>query len=206
MSRRLRLLPVLALSLGACSQPTAPTADAVLPAADAEFLAVSLDDGVASLLDGLFVSGGPAAAPAPAILSSSSTVTFERTRDCAEGGTLTLAGTLHRVWDGEARTYDVDGSGTKTRADCGVHFRGAIYTVDGGGDWTHERHYLEGARAGVWRTTYAGDFDWAKSTGESGSCEFDLTRVYDVATKTLTLDGFFCSTEIHNSRTFGTSD
>ena len=51
------------------------------------------------MLDGVMTSGGPAAAPALTHESTTTTVSFERTRDCHEGGTLVLAGNLTRVWD-----------------------------------------------------------------------------------------------------------
>jgi hypothetical protein len=74
--------------------------------------------------------------------------------------------------------------------------------LTGGGDWTHERHYVDRAPFGTWVTAYAGDFAWSKSTGKSGNCSFDLTRTIDTAENTLTLIGKVCRREIDRSRTW----
>ena len=200
MSTRTWLLAAGVFSLGACQSATAP--GETLSPADAQFLAEALDVGGSGILDGLFLSGGPAAAPASVPGSSTTTITFERTRTCQEGGTLVVAGSLTRVWDGEAESYDVEGSGTKTRTDCAFARGDVVITVDGSGEWTHERHYVQREPAGVWVTTWVGSFDWAKSTGESGSCSYDLTRTVDTAANSVTLVGSFCGNVVDRSRTW----
>ena len=200
MSPRSWMLAAAVLSLGACQAATAP--DEALSAADAQFLAEALDGSGSGIIDGLFLSGGPAAAPASVPGSSTTRLTFERTRTCQEGGTHVLAGTITRVWDGEAETYDVEGSGTKTHTDCAFARGDATVTVDGIGAWTHERHYVAHEPAGVWLTTWVGSFDWAKSTGESGDCSHDLTRTVDTAANTVTLVGAFCGNDVDRSRTW----
>lgn len=208
MPRRVWLVPAVALVTGACQQATTPTepSAASLSASEAQFLAGAFDASASGVLDGVFAAGGPAAAPARTVLSSITTVTFERTRACRTGGTLTLAGTLTKTWDREAGTYDVEGSGAKTREGCQFTKGDVVFTIDGVTDWTHERHYVHGAAAGIWLTTYQGDFDWTKSTGESGSCELDLTRTWDMDEKVRTLDGTFCDRDIHRTGSWGDSE
>ena len=206
MLRRAWLLPVLTLALGACQgETTAPTAG-ILGTSDAQFLAGAFDASAGGVLDVVFAAGGPAAVPARTVLSSVTTITFERTRECQTGGTLTLAGTLTRTWDGEARTYDVEGNGTKTRVGCQFTRADVVFTIDGVTDWTHERHYVEGAPTGLWITTYEGDFDWSKSTGDSGSCTLELTRTWDMDAKEGVLEGTFCDREVYRTGSWGDTE
>jgi hypothetical protein len=194
------LLSAVVLSISACEAGTAPGGG--LPAGDVQFLAEALDVGGSDILDGLFLVGGSAAAPALVPGASTTTLMFERTRPCREGGTLLLEGSVTRVWDGEAETYDVEGSGTKTRTECALPRGDVVITVDGSGDWTHERHYVQREPAGAWLTTWVGDFDWAKNTGQSGDCSYDLTRTVDTAANTVTLVGSFCGNDVDRSRTW----
>ena len=107
-----------------------------------------------------------------------------------------------RTSDREAGTHDVESSGTKTRTDC-ARVRGDVsVTVNGSGAWTHERQWLNRAPTGIWTTTLAGDFAWAKSSGESGDCSYDLTLTIDTAANTRTLVGNHCGREINRSRTW----
>ena len=72
---------------------------------DAQFVADQIDAEVAGLLNDLFGSGefGPPSAPALTHGPVVSTHTFERTRPCRDGGTLTVAGGGTRTSDHEAR-------------------------------------------------------------------------------------------------------
>ena len=171
---------------------------------DAQFVADQIDAEVAGLLNDLFGSGafGPPSAPALTHGPVVSTHTFERTRPCRDGGTLTVAGGGTRTSDHEAGTFDVESSGTKTRTDCARTRNDVVITLTGGGEWEHERHYLNRAPTGTWITTYVGDFDWTKSTGGSGNCSFDLTRTIDTAGNTRTLAGTLCGREVDRSGTW----
>jgi hypothetical protein len=188
------------LLLGACQEATAP--GAALPSADVQFLAHALDATGAGLLDDMFLSGGPAASPAAVGRQSTSTTTFERTRPCPAGGSLSLAGTVTRDWDGEASTYDVEAAGTKSRTDCAFQREDVTITLSGIGSWAHERHFAEREPTGLWITTRAGGFDWARSTEETGDCTYELTRTVDTAENTVTLVGTFCGNEVDRSRTW----
>ncbi len=92
---------------------------------DTQFLAAQIDAAAIGLLDDIFgSSSGPAGAPALSHAPVTWTRTFERSRACHDGGTLTVAGTGTNVWDGEAVTYDVESSGTKTRVQSGGRWQG----------------------------------------------------------------------------------
>ena len=81
---------------------------------DTQFLAVQIDASAIGLLDDILgSSSGPAGAPALSHAPVTWTRTFERSRACHDGGTLTVAGSGTSVWDGEAKTYDVESSGRR---------------------------------------------------------------------------------------------
>ena len=197
------LLTSSAVFLAACGDSvTAP--EEQLTDEDIQFLAQEVDATIMGLLDYFFGSSttGPAGAPSLAGEPRVWTTTYERTRSCRSGGTVTLSGSGTRTWDRDARTYDVESSGTKTRVDCAHTRADVVITLNGSGAWTHERHYLQGVPSGTWATTYAGSFHWSKSSGESGSCDYSLTSTVDTAANTRTLVGTYCGREINRSRTW----
>ena len=201
--RSTRLLALCVGLLTACAnEATGPVEQ--LTQEDSQFLVDIIDATAMSMFDDIFGStnDGPSGAPSVTDAPVVWTRTFERSRSCHDGGTLTVAGTGNTTWDGEAVTYDVESSGTKTGTDCARTRNDVVITLTGGGNWTHERHHLDHAPTGTWITTYAGDFAWTKSTGESGDCSFDLTRTIDTAENTLTLAGTVCNREVDRSRTW----
>ena len=194
-----------AFFLAACAEDgTAPEPEDVLTPEDARFVANLIDATASGLLNDFFDSStsDPANAPAQSHGPIVWTRTFERSRACHEGGTLTIAGSGTSTWDGEAKTYDVESSGTSTRAAC-AHVRDdVIITLTGEANWTHERHYADHAPTGIWITTYLGGFNWTKSTGEVGDCYYNLTRTIDTAENTRTLIGTLCGEEVDRSETW----
>jgi hypothetical protein len=206
MSRR---IPCVLLSgvlfLAACADDgTAPEPEEILMGDDAQFVANLIDITTSGVLNDFFdfsgsdPANGPALGHEPVVWTRS----FERSRACHEGGTLTVAGSGTSTWDGEAKTYDVVSSGTKTRAACAHARDDVIITLTGEANWTHERHYADHAPTGTWITTYLGGFNWAKSTGESGDCYYNLTRTIDTAENTRTLSGTLCGEEVNRSETW----
>ncbi len=172
---------------------------------DAQFVADLIDATADVVLNDFFNSSGGDPESAPALTHGPViwTRTFERSRPCHDGGTLTIAGTGTSVWDAAAVTYDVDSSGTSTRASCAYTNKdGVVIELTGDGTWTHERHYTDYAPAGTWITTYVGGFAFTKSTGESGSCTYDLTRTVDTAANTRTLTGKLCGNEVNRTETW----
>ena len=111
-------------------------------------------------------------------------------------------GTGTSVWDPVAVSYDVNSSGTKSRTDCAYTRNGVVTTLNGNADWSHERHYLNHTPTGIWITTFVGSFDWGKSTLESDSCTYDLTRTVDTAANTRTLTGTSCGNAVNNTGTW----
>ena len=200
-----RAICVLALGaayVAGCSDgPTAP--EEQLAEADVLFLTEEADAVIMGMLDDFLASDTGGASGAPALADPVVwTYTFERSRSCDGGGTVTIAGSGTRVLDRDAGTKDVESEGTKVRTDCGFVRGDVIITITGSGSWTHERHFLNGAPTGTWMTTWSGDFNWLKGSGESGSCSHDLTVTIDTAANTRTLVGTYCGREIDRSRTW----
>ena len=171
---------------------------------DAQFVADLIDATASGILNDFFDSSTSDPASAPALTHEPVvwTRSFERSRPCHDGGTLTVAGSGTSTWDGEAVTYDVASSGTKIRAQCAHTRDGVIITLTGEANWTHERHYADHAPAGLWITTYLGGFDWTKSTGEEGSCFYNLTRTIDTVENTRSLTGTLCGEEVDRTETW----
>ena len=214
MQRAFQLLLVTStVTLVACEDdPTAP--EAQLSDRDVQALAASFNDTMMGFLDDFWGSSNISPLAAVSALGDDPrvwTYSWWKTRDCHTAGSFTAEGSGERAWDAEALTFDVESSGTKTRAGC-AHPRGEVtITVDGSGDWTHERHYLGGEAGlstkgreptGNWITTYDGGFDWAKSFGESGSCTYALTSTIDTEANTKTLVGTYRDRDIDRSETW----
>ena len=205
MFRRLTCLFVSGVvSLTACGDDGTSPEDQ-LTGEEVLFVADLIDATSAGVLNDFFDSSGGDPANSPALTHEPVvwTRTFERSRPCHDdGGTLTVAGTGTSVWDAAAVTYDVVSSGTKTRTDCAYTRDTVVITLNGNANWTHERHYLNYAPTGTWITTYVGSYDWTRSTGETGSCTYDLTRTVDTAASTRTLIGTSCGNDINRADTW----
>ena len=197
------------VSLAACGDDgTSPedelTVSDELTVEEVQFVADQIDATSSGVFDDFFDSSGGDPTNAPALTHGPVvwTRTFERSRACHDGGTLTVAGTGTSVWNAVAVTYNIESSGTKTRTDCAYTRDGVVITLNGNAVWTHERHYLDYAPTGTWITTYVGSYDWTKSTGESGSCPYNLTRTVDTVANMRTLTGTSCGNDINRTDTW----
>ena len=156
------------------------------------------------MLDDFFdqTGGDPSNAPAlthPVVW----TRTFERSRACHDGGTLTVTGEGTTTWDAQAVTNDVSSFGTKTRAACEyTQADGVGVTLNGNGTWTHERHYLNNAPTRTWITEFAGSFTLTRPGETDVSCDYDLTRTVDTGLNTRTLTGMSCGNMIDRTDTW----
>ena len=207
ITRYLALTAVL--MIGACESGTAPSTQVPqLSVLDAQFLADQMDAMTSSLLDDVYSSSSLGPSPAPG-LSHKPVVwkhTFEKSRACHDGGTLTIAGSGTKTRSSEDRTYDVDLSGTKVREQC-AHTRSdavedVVITLTGVEEWTQDRHYARGKPTGDWVTTSVGSMDWSKSTGTNGSCTFDIVKTIDTEANTKTRTGVMCGHEVNKTSTW----
>ena len=206
LRRRTCLLVSGVVFLGACGDNGTSTEDG-LTVDDAQFVAERIDLTTSGVLDDFFDRSGGDPTTAPALTHEPVvwTRTFERSRPCHDGGTLTIAGASTSTWDAQAVTYDVVvTSGTATRAECAyAREDGVVITLTGEGTWTHERHYLDYAPTGTWITTYVGSYHWDKlATGEFGDCDYDLTRTVDTVANMRTLTGTSCGNDINRTDTW----
>ncbi len=203
--RRTCLLVSGVVFLGACGGNGTSPEDG-LTVEDAQFVAERIDLTTSGVLDDFFDRSGGDPTTAPALTHEPVvwTRTFERSRACHDGGTLTIAGTSTSTWDAQAVTYDVVvTSGTATRTECAfAREDGVVITITGEGTWTHERHYLDYAPTGTWITTFAGSYLWDNGTGGGDNCTYDLTRTVDTAANTRTLTGMSCGNVVDRTDTW----
>lgn len=204
MLRKTSLVIALAVGVTACSDPgTAP--ENQLSDDDIDFLAQEIDLVASGVLDVVFALGGfvgAAGVEAQTTEPRTTTWSYERTRSCSAGGSVTVAGSGSRVVDREAGTVDVESSGSKTHSACARTRGDKTITLDGSAEFSHERHWLNRQPTGTWSTSISGSFDWSKSTGESGSCTYELNASIDTATNTKSVTGSFCGRDIDRSRTW----
>lgn len=197
------------LMIGACESGTAPSTQVQqLSVLDVQFLVDQMDAMTSSLLDDVYSSSSLGPSPAPGLSHEPVvwTHTFEKSRACHDGGTLTIAGSGTKTRSSQDRTYDVDLSGTKVREQC-AHTRSdvvedVVITLTGSTDWTQDRHYANGHPTGEWVTTWVGSMDWSKSTGTSGNCTFDIVKKIDTEANTKTRTGVMCGREVNKTSTW----
>ena len=176
-----------------------------LTAAEVEFLASQIDATFSGVLDDFFdqTGGDPSNAPALTHEPVVWTRSFERSRPCHGGGTLTVTGTGFTTWDAQAVTQHVDSEGTKTRTECVyTPADGVDITLNGNGTWTHDRYYLNNAPTGTWITTFAGSYTWTRDGVTGVPCTYDLTRTVDMAANRRTLTGTSCENVIDRTDTW----
>ena len=193
-------LAMCALTLTACDEDTLAPEDG-LSELDVQFLALEIDAALGGVLDDYYATSanGPSGVEAQAAEPVTTTYSYDRTRECSAGGSMAIAGTGTRVVDREAGTVDVTGTGTRTRTDCARSRGDVTLTTNGTGVFSHERHWAVREATGTWTRTQSGDFDWTRSSGESGSCSYALTTTVDTGAGTASTTGTICGREIDRS-------
>ena len=208
MKRRLLssgTLAALVALTAACEQgSTLPGAEGITRA-EVESIAPDYDLLGAAVVDGFglpaFSISGEGVAPAAATVTS--TTTFSNLRNCPQGGTVTVAGTITRTFDRETRSGTQQSTATRTENACAFRGRGgATITLNGSPNVqiTSSSGFTNGVPEA--RTmTQKGAFTWQKSTGQSGTCTVDLTSTFTPATHTHTVKGTFCGHTIDLTHT-----
>jgi hypothetical protein len=181
--RSLAAASILAAVAG-CSGISGPGGDQLTPE-EAQFLANQM---AAASLEGL--SEGMGSMPAPpsgppddgfpgnGVISWNRS--FEITRECPAGGTMTVAGETHGEIDRETRSGTITSSHRLNLLEC-AHQRDSItITVTTDPPITMEGTitFAQGERA-TGEFTKSGVFFWEASDGRSGSCEVNLTVTWD---------------------------
>lgn len=196
---------VAALTLAACDggSPTTGGGDLSIDRAEAELAASEWDAVGAVVMDGfpgpalsVSATGGPANATA--------TTEFTRTRQCPVSGTATLQGTRVVQHDPATNAGSMQLTATRTDAACTVNARrggGTLSITTTPTVAVTASQTWSGGQMGTRTTTHKGSFSWQRSTGQSGTCNVDLTATLNPATRTYTLNGTFCNHTVSVTRT-----
>ena len=174
------------VAAAACSDNTGPATS--IDATDAADIALDTD-----LLAGEIIYDQMFTGFAEAGLSANSAdeKSFDRSRNCPAGGTVTLSGTVTRTRDDEGTTFDVSATGAWN--DCARRGRrGITRTLNGTFTLTAHREIVNGQHNGQQTTTKAGSFTWTSSDGRSGQCDFDITSTRYPDERRRTVQGTVC--------------
>lgn len=122
---------------------------------------------------------------------------FSRERECPLGGTVTLSGEMERTRLGEGVVeFRASANGTKT--DCARQVRNDLtLTVNGTFSLEAYRKQVNGQPVGLQTTSKKGQFEWARSDGKTGACEYEITSVRNPETGKRTVTGTVCGREIN---------
>lgn len=199
MQTPLRLLAagVALAALAACSDSTGFSGDQLTT----DEAALLTDDMVATALDGVnaefialnFNVAGPAASAAAVV---DFTHTMTRTVDCPAGGTRALAGSMSGTRDSDTHSGTIHVEKTLTLTDCARLHGDVTITVNTDPPLTFQGTITieNGVRSGEFSKT--GTFHWETSNGRSGSCEVNLSIVYN-ADHTGSVTGTVCGRDVN---------
>lgn len=188
------LLLVLATTAACERSPTAARDES--PSPDAPQLAEFGDD--------LYASPDAGATATLDIRSDGST--FERTRACPMGGSVTVTGTVERAIDRATQSGTLAVNATRVENACAVQQRNGItVTITGkpNTSLTVTQSFNKGV-PGVLTQTQKGAFSWTRSNGKSGTCTLELTSTFDPATRSVSIKGTFCGRAVDETRTRAT--
>lgn len=197
------LIPMLAIAVAAaagCSDQG--PGDGQLSAQEAAFIALDTDGMAGEMILGhIMLFGGMG-------FGSDNTVaderTFSRSRPCPAGGTVSVEGSAERTRGNGVIEWTFEASGAWNAC---AHTRNEV-TITKTGTWeqTAYRKVVQGDFAGLQTSTKRGSFNWTKSTGESGTCAFDITSTRNPETGTRTVKGTVCGREINREVTWKRGD
>jgi hypothetical protein len=200
----------LVLAIAACDSSTGPSQSAISQA-DANQLAADLDDVSANAFGGFVVGPSFSVVPAPGSTNEISVPIpidrqFTITNACPKGGEVTIAGRTTGTADRATGTLSIETNATRTDAACAFETRaGSIITINGNPNIAYHStfNFVAWKPSGLQTQTHKGSFTWSRSTGGSGTCDVDLTSVFDPSTHTVTVTGTFCGRTVNVTRTRG---
>lgn len=129
------------------------------------------------------------------------TFQFERSRDCREGGSVSVSGSGLWVGDRETGVVTIDVTGTKVITDCTRARGDLVITFNGAGSFEGHRMKVNGEYSGLQTNDQEGSFSWVTSDGRSGECDYELHASWDPQTNIKTVTGFVCDREINREFT-----
>src|SRR5256714_9348940 len=197
----------LILAAAACSDSTGLNSG--ISQADANQLAADMD-AVSSLgttdgeLGALFSIGVDQSGASASVAAAPSPINnqFTVTKQCPRGGQVVIAGTVVGTGDRVAHNLTLDATAARTDTDCAFDTRDGVLTLNGTLNYTGHLNIVNAVLSGLQKQTHEGSFSWAR-TGGSGTCKFDITSLYDPATRTLTITGSFFGHTVGVTKTRG---
>ncbi len=189
-------LVLLATLSAACGDDPTGVPDEGLSRADAAFLAVRLSglgsltvdeetagfESTSSTIDGFLadVERGPG---------------LLRARACPAGGELEISGEMSFSF--EDGVMELSFSAEKSMTDCAFERGDDLLTVNGEVAIRGTRTRVAGEPSGLQETDIEGSLSVTRgSTGETRSCEIDISSVYDPETGTREVTGTFCGHDV----------
>lgn len=196
IARRFGSLVLLATLAAACGDDPTGVPDESVSRADAAFLAVQLsglgsvtvDEETAGFEVAPSTSDGFLAdvARGPGLL---------RARSCPAGGQLEIDGEMSFSFDDGV--LELSFSAEKSMSDCAFERGDDLLTVNGDVAIWGTRRRVDGEPSGLQETDIEGSISVTReSTGETRSCEIDISSVFDPATGTREVTGTICGHDV----------
>jgi len=196
IARRVGPLVLLATLAAACGDDPTGVPDEGLSRADAAFLAVRLSglgsltvdeetagfESTSSAIDGFLADVGRG----PGLL---------RARACPAGGEVEISGEMSFSF--EDGVMELSFSAEKSMTDCAFERGDDLLTVNGEVAIRGTRTRVGGEPSGLQETDIEGSLSVTRgSTGETRSCEIDISSVYDPETGTREVTGTMCGHDV----------
>jgi len=108
-------------------------------------------------------SGATVAATAPVAINK----TFSVTKQCPQGGSVVIAGTIVGTGDQATRSLTVDATATRTDTGCAFQTDDGVITVNGTPNIAYTSHLtiVNGMLSGLQTQTHKAAFTWARGSG-----------------------------------------
>ena len=207
MFRQSRLLLGAALFFAAAACDKSTGLPAEITQADANQLAADMiavgtlgqsDMGISPSFSMSVGSGASASASVPVEINN----TFTVTKQCPQGGQVTVAGTIVGSGDDATHSLTLDADATRIDTNCAFPTRHGVLTLSGNPniEYTGYLNIVNSALVGLQMQTHTGSFTWARG-GFSGTCAVDLDSSFDPATRIASVTGSFCEWTVNVTRT-----
>jgi hypothetical protein len=204
LKRPLVAIPIV-LALAACQDSAGPDANA-LTREEVSGLAESVVGSTFDLTtDGRDIDTTP---PDHGLLPAiTTTVNLTIPVPCGRGGQAVFDGSRVRVWDFEVGSRTDDFTATNHYEGCARSYdrseEGPVeITLDGDVEIGAHHAWLRWEWEGLQTLDIEGSLDWATDDGRDGNCPIDIEARFDPETRTRTVEGTFCDTDVSSTTTW----
>lgn len=123
---------------------------------------------------------------------------------CPLGGEIDFDGSLEVEFDQPTNTGSIDAEFVVTHHGCEVQTEEGRFTLDGRPNLVFgaEFAWAAGQQTAPLRLTSTGNVDWARESGESGSCAVSLVSITDLLAQRRTVEGSFCGFDVSEELTW----